>query len=610
MRIILSIARRSAVVVVAGLTPAALLAQGTAPSIPPPAARYQFHITRNVMVPMRDGVKLAADVYRPTGAGEKLPVVLIRTGYNKEVMWYVTEPAKFFAGQGYIVVTQDVRGKFNSEGDYVVEREDHRDGYDTIDWIAKQPWSTGKIGTYGCSYMGEVQYLTSQHRHPNHTAMIPQSASGATGSAGGFYTNFGTYEGGTLTLSTIFGWFGGSGTKVKGQRVDLTKLDFAALLRTLPVVDMAKKAGFPPTDFEDFVSHPPADPYWDAWQYLSDDDRFDTPALHVNSWMDVTPEQTMYVFNLMRKNGVSPRARDNQFVIMSPSEHCRSEYVGNPTKVGDREFGDARLPYFQIYLDWFDYWLKGIENGATKAPKVRYYVMGKNEWRSADRWPVPTMRSVSYYLSSSRSAVTSAGDGLLATAMPNAGSATFTYDPANPFPSRGGTICCTGNPKDQPGVFDQSDLESRPDLLVYTTPPLERGVTIVGTVKAVLFVSSDAKDTDFTAKLLDVDPANRSWNVLNGVLRARYREGMTKAVWMEKNKVYRIEVSLKTTAHHFPAGHRIRLWISSSDFPLHDRNLNTGGDNVTETNWVTATNTVHHGGRYPSSLSLPIVPGS
>ncbi|MEO8452705.1 MAG: CocE/NonD family hydrolase, partial [Gemmatimonadota bacterium] len=533
------------VAVVAGLADLGLSAQQVGPPIPPPTARYQFEVAKNVMIPMRDGVKLAADLYRPTGAGERLPVIVIRTPYNKEAIFYVTEPAKFFAGQGYVVLTEDVRGKFHSDGEFVVQMDDAQDGYDTIDWAAKQPWSTGKIGTYGCSYMGEVQFLASKLRHPSHLAMIPQSASGATGPAGGFYTNWGTYEGGTLTLSAVFGWMGGGGSKEKGVAGDMATLDFPKLLMSLPTVDMAKKAGYPRSDFEDFVRHPPADPYWDRMHYLRDDDRFNTPALHVNSWLDVTPEQTLYDVALMRRNGLTARARDNQFVIMSPVTHCQSEYAASPTKVGDREFGDARLPYFQIYLDWFDHWLKGKENGVTKRPKVVYYVMGKNQWRSAPSWPVPGVRNVPYYLASVNGAVSRAGDGTLGTGRPpRATTAVFTYDPADPVPSRGGTVCCTGNPKDLPGVFDQSDLESRRDLLIYSTPPLARDVIVAGTVKAVLYVSSDARDTDFTAKLLDVDDEGRSWNVANGVLRARYREGMTKAVWMEKDKVYRLEVSL------------------------------------------------------------------
>ena len=604
--------RHGVVVVLLALAlwpPAPAVGQEAGP-IPPPAARYRFEIEKDVSVPMRDGVRLAADLYRPVGAGDRLPVILIRTPYNKERMPYVTEPAKFFAGQGYLVVTQDIRGKFKSDGEFAVQMKDGEDGYDTIDWIVAQPWSTGKVGTYGCSYMGEVQLLLAKLRHPHHTAMIAQSASGAMGPAGGFYTNWGTYEGGTVTLSAVFGWMGGAGSKVKDRTADRSGLDFPSMLMSLPLATMAERAGYPPSDFRDFVTHKPADPYWDQMHYLRDDDRFDTPALHVNSWFDVTPEQTLYLVDLMRRNGVSRRARDNQFVVMSPTDHCRSEAVGDPARIGDREMGDARLPYFQLYLDWFDHWLRGVDNGVTRRPKVQYYLMGRNIWRTAPAWPVPGMTPTRYYLTRTRGANAVLGDGRLETRPPAAGTDTFTYDPARPVPSRGGTVCCTGNPKDVPGAFDQRELESRPDLLIYTTPPLDRGLTLVGSVRAVLYVSSDARDTDFTAKLLDVDPEGHSWNVANGVIRARYREGMTREVWMTPGRTYRVEVSLKATAQYLPPGHRLRLWISSSDFPLHDRNLNTGGDNVTETSWVVAHNTIHLGGRSASYLLLPVVTDS
>lgn len=573
----------------------------------PPAPKFTVEVRKNVMVPMRDSVHLATDIYMPVGAGEKLPVIVIRSPYNKETYRGGTASATFFAGQGYAAIVQDTRGKFQSEGTYSVQMADAEDGYDTIEWAAKQPWSTGKVGTYGCSYRGEVQFLLAKMRHPNHHAMIPQSASGAVGPAGGYYKNFGAYEGGAFALSSGFGWFTSAGSKVKNAKAP-DAIDFPTILRSLPTVDMIKRAGGPPTDFEDFITHPPADRYWDQMRYLRDDDHFNTPALHVNSWLDLTPDATLYAFNLMRQNAQSPRARDNQFVIMSPTVHCASEAATAHTKVGDFDVGDARLPYWQIYLDWFDYWLKGVDNGVTQMPKVQYYVMGKNEWRSAPSWPVPEVRFVPYYLTSTKGAVTGAGDGSLSPIKADRnGSDTFVYDPADPFPSRGGTICCTGNPKDLPGIFDQSDLEERKDVLVYSTPALRDGITIAGPVKAVLYASSNARDTDFTAKLLDVDEQGRAWNVVNGILRARYREGMKKNVRMSAGSVYRVEVSLKATAYHFAPGHRMRLCVSSSDFPMYDRNLNTGGDNVTETAWVKAANAIHFGPKRASHLLLPVV---
>lgn len=572
----------------------------------PPPAKYEFTVEKTVMVPMRDGVRLGTDLYRPTGITGPLPVVLMRTPYGKDNYRGATEPAKMFAGQGYLVVVQDTRGKFHSEGEYRVQDDDRNDGYDTMDWIVKQPWANGKIGTYGCSYLGEVQYLLAKMRHPNHTAMIPQSASGATGPAGGYYTDFGAYDGGAFLLSTAFGWFGYAGSRVKNSPPP-RNVDFVTLLRSLPTIEMGRKAGYAPSELEDFLSHPPGDPWWNSKGYLRDDDRFNTPAIHVNSWLDVTPEQTLYDFNLMRRNAATPAARDNQFVIMSPTTHCASESAAEHTKVGDMDVGDARLGYWKIYLDWFDHWLKGVDNGVTGRPKVTFYVMHQG-WRTADTWPVPGATATPWYLTSGGKANTRSGDGAFAIAAPARESReTWVYDPANPVPSKGGTICCTGNPADIPGIFDQSSLESRPDILVYTSAPLADGLTIAGTVKLVLHVSSDARDTDFNAKLLDVDPEGRSWNIMNGVLRARYREGMAKKVLMESGKVYPIEVSLKATAYRFRPGHRLRLHLTSSDFPLYDRNLNTGGNNFDETTFVKATNTVHHGGRYASRLVLPIL---
>jgi putative CocE/NonD family hydrolase len=265
--------------------------------------------------------------------------------------------------------------------------------------------------------------------------------------------------------------------------------------------------------------------------------------------------------------------------------------------------GDARLGYWKIYLDWFDYWLKGIDNGVTRRPKVTYYVMHQG-WRTANEWPVPESTPTSWYLTSGGRANTSSGNGTFVMKAPAPGKDTWTYDPGNPVPSKGGTICCTGNPADVPGIFDQSALESRPDILVYTSEALADGLTIAGTVRLVLKVSSDAKDTDFNAKLLDVDPEGRSWNIMNGVLRARYREGFTKKVLMEKGKTYDLTVSLKATAYRFLPGHRVRLHLTSSDFPLYDRNLNTGGNNYDETEFVKATNTVHYGA---SRLVLPVI---
>ncbi|MDX2056357.1 MAG: CocE/NonD family hydrolase [Gemmatimonadales bacterium] len=573
-----------------------------------PEPRNEFTVQRDVLIPMRDGVSLAANLYLPKNVGGRFPVVVIRTPYDKDRSTGSTGPAEFFAGQGYAVVSQDVRGKGGSEGDYQVQSHDRDDGYDTIDWAASQPWSTGKVGTFGCSYLGEVQILVAGARHPNHLAAVPQAAAGGLGSAGGYWSGFGAYENGAFSLSSAFGWFLGAGAKDRNPaRPD--SVDFGALLRSTPTVEMMRAARGPRTDFEDFISHRPGDGYWLRQGYATDTTRFDVPALHVNSWLDYGAEQTLTLFELFKRNAVTPRARDNQFVIISPTEHCASEAATEFTRVGDRVVGDARYPYWSIYRDWFDYWLKGITNAIRGLPKVHYYVIGANEWRTANTWPVPDMRRVSFYLSSRKGANSSAGDGLLAMARPTgSGRDTLRADPANPFPSRGGTICCTGNPADRPGIFDQADLEARSDLLVYSTPPLPNPLTIAGPVRAVLWLSTDVPDTDVAAKLVDVDPSGRSWNVVDGIFRLRFRNGIASPAPAEPGKVYRVEVSLKSIAYRFGAGHRIRLHLAGSSFPQWELNSHTGGNIFDETAYVVAANAIHFGPQQPSALVLPVVP--
>ena len=575
-----------------------------------PAAKYEVRVDKDIMVAMRDGVRLATDLYLPVGVTEKLPVILIRLPYNKNRYGGATTPARFFAGQGYAVAVQDKRGKFGSEGKYIISAADANDGYDAVSWAASQPWSTGKVGTYGCSYLGESQMMLAKMRHPNHVAMIAQAAAGAIGSAGGRYANFGVQEGGALTLSAGFGWFRNAGSTDKNAAA-APPVDFVEALRFLPLIGMQKKYGGPPSDWENVVSKSPADPWWTRIGYITDNDRFDTPALHVNSWYDFGAAETFYLASLMRRNAVSGRARDSQFIIISPAAHCASEAARERTIVGERDMGDARLRYWNTYLRWFDYWLKGIDNGITSMPKVQYYLMGKNEWRTASEWPVPGVRYVQYYLASGGQANGRNGDGVLGpSVVTRAGRDRFVYDPGNPVPSRGGTVCCTGNPKDQPGAFDQSDIEARSDVLVYTSDPLARGLEVVGPVKAVLYVSSDARDTDITVKLTDVLPDGRSFNVLEAIKRLRYRDGFDRTVWMQPGKIYKIEIDLHATAHYFAPGHRIRLDVSSSSFPLYDRNLNTGGRNYDETAWVKAENVIHHSPRHPSHIVLPLIGSS
>ena len=272
------------------------------------------------------------------------------------------------------------------------------------------------------------------------------------------------------------------------------------------------------------------------------------------------------------------------------------------------DFGDARLDYFRIYLDWFDHWLKGVDNGVTEMPKVQYYLMGANEWRTSDVWPVPGTQQVPLYLHSSGQANTRNGDGFLTAVAPfDEPPDSYVYDPGNPVPSLGGPICCTSAEGSVAGAFDQSEIELREDVLVYTTQPLGDGLEVTGELEAILYVSSSARDTDFTVKIVDVHPDGGAYNVQEGILRARYREGFDRWVFMNEGGVYEVRIDLHATAHYFKPGHRIRVEVSSSNFPRLDRNLNTGGNNYDESEWVVATNTIHHSRATPSRIVLPVV---
>jgi putative CocE/NonD family hydrolase len=592
----------------------------SAEPITPAEPKHSVRVERSVLVPMRDGVKLSTDLYFPVDAGKKLPVIMIRTPYNKKVEWTV-EPGRWFAGQGYIVAIQDVRGKFESQGEYIVSASDTQDGYDTIDWLAAQPWSTGKVGTYGCSYSGENQVQTATLRNLHHTAMIPQAS-------GGSRRYFALYQGGVLELAAGADWFRGNGSKVRPVLSPATsqarftqaaayydfnpvlpEIDVRKVMLSLPLIDLVDRMGAPPSDWEGIVSHGPADPWWDQFGYIEETDRFNTPALFVDSWYDYGPADTLALRKLFARNADSDRTRNNLFTVIAPGTHCSYEAADEHTIVGSRDVGDARLDFRGLYLKWFDYWLKGAKNGVLGMPKLQIYVMGRGEWRGENEWPLARTEFTRYYLHSDGNANSRVGTGSLSTDPPeNESSDRFVYDPAAPVPSLGGPDWGASHPDLLPGGTDQGAAEMRHDVLVYTSPPLEKGLEVTGPLELVLYVSSSARDTDFTGKLVDVSPDGTAYNVQEGILRARYREGFDKKVWMKEGEVYEVRVDLAVTSNFFRPGHRIRLEVSSSNFPRFDRNLNTGGNNYDETKWVTAENTVHHSSVYPSHLLLPVIP--
>jgi putative CocE/NonD family hydrolase len=386
------------------------------------------------------------------------------------------------------------------------------------------------------------------------------------------------------------------------------RIDWGKGLAHLPLQDIIKNANGPVGVYEKMIRRKPNDPDWYKGGLYHDNMPIERPGFWFVSWYDVSSSPNIALYNHVRATAKDPNVRNNQYLVIAPVLHCSYKRATENTIVGERSVGDARLNYDDLTYGWFDYWLKGEQNGIlTKTPKVQYYTMGLNKWQSSEVWPPATAQMTTYFLNSGGKANSLYGDGKLSTTLPVKDTPdAFAYDPQNPVPSYGGNVCCTGNAV-QGGAFDQQKMETRNDILVYTTEPLAEGVEVSGFIETTLYVSSDVKDTDFTIKLIEVYPDGKAYNLDETIQRVRYREGYEKEVFMEKGKVYKLELSAMSTSNFFQKGHRIRIEISSSNFPRFDRNMNTGGNNYDEVVGLVAHNNVHHSAQYPSQVRLPMV---
>jgi len=561
-----------------------------------------FRVERDVMLPMRDGVHLATDLLIPTRHRPPYPTILSRTPYPKDAY-----SGLYFVRRGYVAAMQSMRGKFPSEGVFAPYRGDSADGSDTVDWLARQSWSNGKVGTMGCSALGETQLLLARERNPRHAAMVALGAGGAIGSAGGRYGYFGVFEGGIFNLASGFGWFLLNGGKTPGTRLE-GSVDVARAVQGLPVAGLVARYRPDPTDFDEFVTRPLGDPYWRELGYISDEDRFSTPALIVNTWHDQTVADTLVLAEVFRRNWVGNPAAPSQHVIIGPGNHCDIEGAAASGRVGELPLGkNAAQPYWEWYAAWFDYWLKGEAGRKPDLPPYRFYVLGEDRWADSTDWPPRGVIERRWYLGGTGAANSAAGAGVLTLAPPADIDRhdEFRYDPANPVPSRGGPLCCTGDPAEVSGPADQREVESRNDVLVYTSPPLRDGLRMAGPLKAELYVSSSALDTDMVVKLVHVRPDGTAINIQEGALRMRYRDGFTNPKRMQPHQVYRVLVDLRAIAYYLPPGHRFRLQVTSSNFPRLERNLNTGGNNFDETTGVVALNRVYTTRDRASAVVIP-----
>jgi putative CocE/NonD family hydrolase len=385
------------------------------------------------------------------------------------------------------------------------------------------------------------------------------------------------------------------------------KMDMAESLKHLPIKDMLQNMNGKREIFDKMVVRKPNDPDWYTGGLYHDDMEIGVPSFWFTSWYDVSISPNLALFNHVRNNSIDKEIRDNQYLVIAPTLHCRYTRATENTIVGERSVGDARLNYEEQIYSWWDLWLKGEKNDfKEKTPRVQFYTMGSNKWQASEVWPPSDTKMVTYYLNSNGDANSLFGGGSLTEKMPSKDSPdSFVYDPMNPVTSLGGNVCCTGNAVNG-GAYNQQAMEARSDILVYTTDVLTEGVEVSGFIESTLYVSSDAKDTDFTIKLIDVSPDGTAYNLDETIQRVRFREGYDKEVFMEEGEVYKIDLTPLSTSNYFEKGHRIRIEVSSSNFPRFARNLNTGGNNYDESEAVVAYNKVHHSKRYKSQIKLPI----
>jgi putative CocE/NonD family hydrolase len=548
------------------------------------AESYRVQIQEGVRVKMRDGVTLAADVYRPDAPGQ-FPVLLERTPYSRVG---AAEPSRL-ASHGYVVVIEDTRGRFDSEGEFYPFRYEAQDGYDTIEWAAALPYSNGKVGMFGGSYVGATQMLASISAPPHLVSIFP------------YVTASEYYDGWTYQSGVLEQWFASSWSS--GLAIDTLRRKSEKLLNRkqwvadMPVdsyrmLELPAVASLAPY-FRDWVAHDTEDDYWRAWKISDHYAAMNIKALHAGGWHDIFLKGTINNYIGMRKS--SPAGADQRLLI-GPWAHANTSPEG---KIGEVTFGkSAVLDMDGAILAWSDFALKGVQNEYAGRAPVRLFVMGENVWRDEQEFPLARTEYKNFYLR----------PGALGTeAAQDEAPQEFVYDPSNPVPTIGGRLCC-GNDQLPPGPADQRPNEGRPDVLIFSTPPLEKDVEVTGFVRAKIYASTSAADTDFTALLADVEPSGYARFLTDGIVRARLRNSTSKAEAIEPGKVYEYDIDLWATSNVFKAGHRIRLYVSSSNFPRFARNPNTGEPAGKATRMVLAKQKIYHDAQHPSALVLPVIP--
>jgi putative CocE/NonD family hydrolase len=571
--------------------------------------KFEVKIDHNVGVPMRDGINLLTDLYRPQSAA-KSPVILIRTPYQKNMM----EPqAAYYARRGYVVAVQNCRGRFGSAGEWEPFVHEPKDGYDAVEWLAGQPWSSGKVGMIGGSYVGWVQWWAASLQPPHLVTIIPNVAPPDP-----FYNL--PYEYGVFFLRAAIWWAEVLDKEVTAdlsgaKMTTLAEKKYNQLLRSLPVIDLDRTVlGKENPYWRKWIEHPINDDYWEQANFLDRLKDVRIPVFHQSGWFDGDGIGTKLNYLAMVRY-----QHPNQKLVLGPWGHTDEA----SRRLGDRDFGpEAIIDMQRAYLRWFDFWLKGVENRVTKEPLVSVYVIGSNRWLHGDTYPLPQTRFEKWYFAGNGKANTSKGDGRLSTELPTVESPVdrYTYDPGDPTPDPDAyEEAEASGDKSTPKVTASEDkskaakayhgqvTDQRDDILVYTTEPLKQPLTFVGPLSAVLYAASSARDTDWFVRLAEVDEKGKIMSLAEGKIRARYRLTTKKVELLEPGRVYEFQLDLWHTGITIAKGGRLRVEVASASFPSFSRNLNTGGHNETETQFVKAEQTIYHNKQYPSHVLLPVV---
>lgn len=542
----------------------------------PDTMQARYH----VMVPMRDGVRLQTDIYLPNSEG-RFPTLFVRDIYTNGSNEVRQRYARWATANGYAFVFQSARGRYDSQGSWYPYFQEIADGDDALSWIADQSWSNGKVGMFGASYLASVQWLAAVNRNPALVAIAPAM------SPGNYYRDV-AYPGGAFSLLSRASWGIGTVGSRTNQRYPI---DWVRAIEHLPLATLDASLGFDSRHFRDWIAHPDYDNYWKPLNLEARAPEMAVPALNIGGWYDVFLRSTIGSFTTMREQAATETARRGQRLVIGPWVHG-----WNQRSVGEVDFGAAAIIDAEaMQLEWFDHWLKdGPEPGS--AP-VRIFVMGENVWRNEQEWPLARTEYKKYYLH--------AGGGMSPEPpAAQARSVRYRYDPADPVPTLGGNIM---RPELR-GPFDQSPLDDRRDIVRFETEPFEAPTEITGPISAVLYATTSAPDTDFMAKLVVLKADGRSMNLVDGVIRARYRDGYEQQKLLEPGRAYRYELDLWATSYLLAPGDRLRLDVTSSNFPRLARNLNTGAPFAQTTEMVVAEQAVHVDAERPSHLVLPIVP--